>query len=177
LHLVAPIIPVCFQHFPLAPGDSVQLKRNLWPTIRPGRQLRRSRSRRRQHGGRQLRSRSRRRRHSFPASPAPGGCLLYVTDKRHRGKPPLANRLKRDRIVAYVQHLQRTKPGRKLSRYVEAAADFFKCDERTVWNAWTEYRPRPYKTAFPDVEWGEPHLVTTVRIGPIDLGPSRSTAG
>jgi hypothetical protein len=103
--------------------------------------------------------------------------ILYVTDKRHRGKPPLANRLKRDRIVAYVQHLQRTKPGRKLSRYVEAAADFFKCDERTVWNAWTEYRPRPYKTAFPDVEWGEPHLVTTVRIGPIDLGPSRSTAG
>jgi hypothetical protein len=116
-----------------------------------------------------------------PPAPKPGECgtgrltILYVTGKRHRGKPPLANQLKRDRIVAYVQHLQRTKPGRKLSRYVEAAADFFKCDERTVWNARSEYRP--YKTTFPDVEWSEPHLVTTVRIGPIDLGPSRSTAG
>jgi hypothetical protein len=106
-----------------------------------------------------------------PPPPPPGECgtgrlsIIYTTGKRGRGKPPLANRLKRDRIVAYVEHLQRTKPGRKLSRYVEEAADFFKCDERTVWNAWSEYQPHKFKAAFPDVEWGKPHPLVTVPVG------------
>jgi hypothetical protein len=102
-----------------------------------------------------------------PPPPPPGergtGRLVirYSTAKRGRGKPPLKDKLKRDRIVAYVEHLQRTS-GRLISHDVAAAAEFFGLrDERTVWRAWREYRPVRV-TSLPDVEWGPPTLIATV---------------
>jgi hypothetical protein len=96
--------------------------------------------------------------------------IRYSTAKRRRGKPPLAARIERDRMVAYVLRLQ--KRGQSRSRAVEATAEFFRCDERTVWTALREYYPP--KVKFPVVEWGEPALYTTVCIGPVVIIPTHA---
>jgi hypothetical protein len=80
------------------------------------------------------------------AEPAPGpyGAAMWMRmqtkGKRPRGKPPAADRVQRDRIAGYLLYLQRTKPGGKLTRDFVPAAAFFKCDEKTVWKAWREYK-------------------------------------
>jgi hypothetical protein len=105
-----------------------------------------------------------------PPPPPPGECgtgrlvIFYSTEKRRRGKPPLANLLKRDRMVAYVEHHD---PHREFrTRTVEAAAELFRCDVQTVYRALREYRP-PRVTSLPDVEWGPLTLYRTVHIGPV----------
>jgi hypothetical protein len=81
------------------------------------------------------------------AEPKPGtygaatSMRMQTKGKRPRGKPPAADRVRRDRIVGYLLYLQRTKPGGNLTRdFVPAAATFFGCDVKTVWKAWREYK-------------------------------------
>jgi hypothetical protein len=80
------------------------------------------------------------------AEPKPGtyGAAMWIRaqtkGKRPRGNPPVADRVRRDRIAGYLLHLQRTKPGKLTRDFVPAAAAFFKCEEKTVWKAWREYK-------------------------------------
>lgn len=85
--------------------------------------------------------------------------IIRTAGKPGRGKPPLGNRLERDRMVAFVEHHD---PHREFrTRTVEAAAKYFQCDVKTVWSALREYRPVRV-TSLPNVEWSPPTLIAWV---------------
>jgi hypothetical protein len=65
--------------------------------------------------------------------------MATVNGRRSAGKPFPAARLRRDRIVAYVRHLQQTEPS-LIKVLVAKAAAFYGVDGKTVRNALREDR-------------------------------------
>src|SRR5215470_915844 len=65
---------------------------------------------------------------------------VTFNSRRRAGKPFAEARLRRDRIVAYVRHLQETEPSKLDDVIVPMTANFFGVSERTVWNALAEDR-------------------------------------
>lgn len=61
--------------------------------------------------------------------------IIRTSAKRRRGKPPLDRWIVRDQIVADVESRQQVEPDHPLTEHVQAAADAFGCEERTVWRA------------------------------------------
>jgi hypothetical protein len=88
--------------------------------------------------------------------------ILRSDAKRRRGKPPLDRRIERAQIAIYVLDLQRADPAH-LTQHVEAAAEAFRCEVRTVWRALHYYRPPEVK--YPTADWGPQTLVVTDETG------------
>jgi hypothetical protein len=67
--------------------------------------------------------------------------IIYGGTKRRRGKPALDRRIVRGQIVADVESRQRAEPAVPVSHHIEAAADAFGCEARTVYRARAVYGP------------------------------------